>query len=98
MMHMCPSRDKDLDLEGNKVLQPTIKDSEDCLGKFCFMTTEEEREDLERTIKDSIQKQFAWQRRSRSLQRNWWHSLEKMMIKRRKEAIWKEACRSKGKM
>lgn len=41
MMHMCPSRDKDQDLEGNKVLQPTIKDSEDCLGKFCFMTTEE---------------------------------------------------------
>lgn len=49
MMHECPTKDKDQDPKGKKVLQATValddEESENCLSKFCSMAIEEESED-----------------------------------------------------
>lgn len=67
-MHMCPSKGKDLDSKGNKVLQLTIEDNEDSLGKFCFMTIEEERvEHFERTIEGVYTKTICMAKKNNEL-------------------------------
>lgn len=54
VVHGCPTKDKDQDLEGKKVLQATMEshDGDDYLSEFCFMVIGEEKgEDFERAFK-----------------------------------------------
>lgn len=70
MIHECPSKNKDHDPKGKKVLQAIAESddegSEDCLSEFFFMGIEKEREkDIEKAFEELYVEQDPWPRRTR---------------------------------